>query len=109
MFRLPMLAGLLCLLAGPAFAIDDDSAPRLLDSQLKNMPADVVALAEREFSCRRASKSEITDQATDDSNQLAVIHHQCDTLIIDMAALRLKYAHSPAQLRVLDVVGSVGL
>jgi hypothetical protein len=97
-----MLAGLLCLLAGPAFA------QRLPDSQLKNMPADVVTLAEREFSCHRASKLEITDQMTDDGSQLALIRHQCDTLIIDMAALRLKYAHSPAELQVLEAAGSVG-
>ena len=109
MFRLAMLAGLLCLLAGPAFAIDDDPAQRLPDSLLKNMPADVVAVAGREFSCHRWSKLEITNQATDDSSQAALSHHQCDTLIIDMAALRLKYAHSPAELRVLDAIGSVGL
>ena len=102
MFRLPMLAVFLCLLAGPALAVDDDRAPRPLDGQLKNMPDDVVALVEREFSCHRSSKLEITDQATDDRSQHAFIHHQCDSLTIDMAALRLKYAYSPAELQVLD-------
>ena len=109
MFRLPMLAGLLCLLAGPAFAIDDDRAQRLPDSLLKNMSADVVAFVERKFSCDRSSDIVVTDQATDDRSQYGFIHYQCDTLTIDMAALRLKYAHSPAELQVLDAAGSSGL
>jgi hypothetical protein len=109
MFKLPMLAALVCLLAGPALAQDDERGQRLLDSQLKSMPADVVAFADREFSCRRLSTLEITNQATDDSSQHALIHHQCDTLIIDVAALRLKYARSPVELRVLDATGGVGL
>jgi hypothetical protein len=103
-----MFVGLLCLLAAPAFAIDDASALRLLEGKLKNMPADVVVIAQRESSCHRASKLVVTDQATDDRNQHDFIYHQCDKLTVDMAALRLKYAHSPAELQVLDAADRIG-
>jgi hypothetical protein len=109
MFRLSVLAGLFCVLAGPALAEDGNLAPRQLDSQLRSTPADIAALVEREFSCHRSARMEITSEATDARSQRAFIHHHCDTLIVDMASLRLKYAHSPAELQVLDATSSGGL
>jgi hypothetical protein len=106
MLRLSVLAGLLCVLAGPAFAIDDNVVARPLDSRLKGTPADIAALAERESSCSRWAKLEISNEATDARSQRAFVYHRCDTLTVDMAALRLKYAQSPADLQDLDAAGT---
>jgi hypothetical protein len=98
--RLAILAGLLCLLAGPTLATDADRA--LLDGQLKNMPLDVAALADRELQCRGWLATQITDEATDHRLQHALTRLRCDALAADMVVLRHKYAHSLQALRVLD-------
>jgi hypothetical protein len=105
--RLLILAGLLCLPAGPTLAIDTDRA--LLDRQLKNMPSDVVALADRELKCRKWSIVEIADEVTDHRVQHALTHLRCDSLATDMVSLRRKYAQSAQVLRALKTVGDVGL
>ena len=105
--RLLILAGLLCLPAGPTLAIDADRA--LLDRQLKNMPSDVVALAVRELKCPKWLIMEIVDEATDHRVQHALIHLRCDTLATDMVELHRKYAQSPEALRALKTAGGVGL
>jgi hypothetical protein len=68
---LSCLAGLLCLLAGPAFAVDAGCA--LPDVRLHGMPPDVAALAERERQCRSWTTVEITNEATDRTVQLAFV------------------------------------
>jgi hypothetical protein len=105
--RLLILAGLLCLPAGPTLAIDADRA--LLDGQLKNMPSDVVALADRELKCRKWSIIEIADEATDHRVQHALTDLRCDSLASDMVSLRRKYAQSPQALQALKTAGDVGL
>jgi hypothetical protein len=105
--RLLILAGLLCLPAGPTLAIDADRS--LLDGQLKNMPSDVVALAVRALKCRKWSIMEIADEATDRRVQHALDHLRCDSLATDMVSLRRKYAQSPPALQALKTAGDIGL
>jgi hypothetical protein len=95
-----ILAGLLCLLAGPTFATDVDRA--LVDGQLKNMPLDVAAFVDRELQCRGWLATQITDEATDYRVQHALARLRCDALAADMVVLRHKYAQSPQALRVLN-------
>jgi hypothetical protein len=100
-----LLAGLLCLLAGPALATDADRA--LLDGQLRNMPLDVATLADRERQCRGWLATQITDGATDHRVQHALTHLRCDALAAEVVVLRHKYAQSPQALRALDTAGDI--
>jgi hypothetical protein len=102
---LSCLAGLPCLLAGPAFTIDAGCA--LPDVRLHGMPPDVAALAEREHQCRSWTTVKITNEATDRTVQLGFVQLRCDNAE-DMAALRLKYTQSPPTLRALDAAGDIG-
>lgn len=105
-FHLLLLAGLLYLLAGSTLAMGADRA--LLDDQLKNMPPDVVSLAERELACRGWLNTAIIDAATDYRVQHALIHLRCDMLAVDTVTLRRKYEQSPSTLRALDTAGDTG-
>jgi hypothetical protein len=104
--HLPILAGLLCLFAGPTLATGADRAQ--LDGQLKNAPTDVVALAKRELECQRWSSVEISNEATDAMVARALSHLKCGSLDAEMVALRRKYVQSPPVLRNLDTAGGIG-
>jgi len=114
-FKPAILAGLLCLLAGPVLgggpvpATNHGRAPSLPESQLKIIPADVEALIERRSTCDRWSNMEIIDEAIDNRVQHALSHLKCNALAIDVAALRLKYAQSPNVLWARDSAGGIGL
>jgi hypothetical protein len=97
---LPILAGLLCVLAGPTLATNAGRAP--IEGQLTNAPMEVVALAKRELECRRWSTVEISDEATDATVARALDSLHCDSLDAEVVALRRKYAQSPPALRALD-------
>jgi hypothetical protein len=73
--HLAIAVGLL-LLAGPTLATDADRT--LLDGQLKNMPLDVAALADRELQCRDWLATQNTDEATDHKVQHALARLRCD-------------------------------
>lgn len=103
--RLPILAGLLCVLAGPTLATNADDAS--IDGQLKNAPTEVVALAERELECRHWSNVEISDQTTDAMVAHALSDLNCTSLDAEAVALRRKYVQSPPALRALDAVDSI--
>ena len=105
--HLAILAGLLCLLAGPTLATDGDRTE--LDGQLKNLPPDVVTLVDRGRQCRAWLATEIADQATDYRVQHALIRLRCDALAADLVDLRHKYAQSPQALRGLDSAGDIGI
>jgi hypothetical protein len=103
--HLPILAGLLCVLAGPTLATNTD--PAQIEGQLKSAPTEVVALAKRELECRRWSNVEISDEATDAMVARALSDLNCTSLDAEVVALRRKYAQSPPALRALDTVDSI--
>jgi hypothetical protein len=97
---LPILAGLLYVIAGPTVAMSADSAQ--IEGQLKNAPTEVVALAERGLECQQWSTVEVSDEATDAAVTRALDDLHCDSLDAEVVALRRKYVQSPPTLRALD-------
>jgi hypothetical protein len=94
-----LLASLCCLLTLSAQAAEKDLA----------IPADVMALTDRATACQRWAGIEITDQSDDALVEDELTHLKCDSLTVDVAKLRQKYAGSEAALKAIDAVGVLGL
>jgi hypothetical protein len=103
--HLPILAGLLCVFAGPTLATNADRPP--IEDQLKNAPTEIMALAKRGLECRRWLNVEISDAATDAMVARALDNLHCDSLDAEEVALRQKFAQSPPALRALDTVRDI--
>jgi hypothetical protein len=98
---LAVLAGLLTLFAGSMLATRADrTLPDFRPDD--SAPPDVTTLARRVVECRQWLNFTVVDEATDRAVQDAVIHLRCDTLAVDLAKMRRKYALWPAVLQALD-------
>ena len=98
---LAILTGLLTLFAGSMLAtraIPDASS----DVRPDRAPPDVTTVAGRIVECRQWLNFAVVDEATDRAVQDAVIHLRCDTLAVDLAKIRRKYALWPLELQALD-------
>jgi hypothetical protein len=106
----PRLAGLLCLLAAPALAVDAAADPGRAQriAPVESMPPDVAAFAERGVQCRAWLNTVIADAATDSRVERALMRLRCDRLAADSLALRHKYAQAPHELRALDIAAGAG-
>jgi len=100
---LAILAGLLSLFAASMLANRADRA--LPDFRPDSAPADVATLARRIAECRQWLNFAVIDEATDRAVQDVVIHLRCDTLAVDLAKMRRKYALWPVVLQALDAAG----
>jgi hypothetical protein len=101
---LAILAGLLSLFAGSMLATRADRALTDVspDVRPESAPPDVTTLARRIVECRQWLNFAGIDEATDRAVQGAVIHLRCDTLAVDLAKMRRKFALWPAVLQALD-------
>lgn len=100
---LAILAGLLTLFAGSMLATRADRG--LPDFRPDSAPADVATLARRIAECRQWLNFAVVDEATDRAVQDVVIRLRCDTLAVDLAKMRRKYALWPVALQALDAAG----
>jgi hypothetical protein len=106
-FRHPLLlVGFCSLLALSAQASGKDLA--MSHETVREVPAEVAALADRAAACRRWSSTEITDQSDDALVEKELTTLKCSSLADDAAALQRKYAGSEPAQNAIEAVRAQG-